>query len=755
MKILLSLLFLISITFSNLSVANDNCNYSSDKYVYQDEISQECQQQLKENSLLYASADGNKNSLKLITDTNYFKIAFDIVFEDKLPEYDKYKSFYFFVISIAMFLIATMFVASVFIFIAVIVGIFNAAQGEGSVGKNIGSVLLKLPFIIISKQLYFWCAGLGITLLLAFSYNVINVKKSLETSTASVEQITTVSAEKDAKEKVSEIIKYHTCSIINDKRLMFDAHLTDNYRFNDSSKYSKCMVDSPSSQVAGINDTSYNSLYFRQTLNCGTEYFGVENMSCASSDFKRDNLIIKKAIEDNETLAIKVANDFIKYACANNTGYSSNETHQFYQYCFDLNPLTREITYKENGQVNLIKNAPSVDDLNKGVADLTKILVDANKASALKNIQENFMAKNIKINELNAFMVFVMEDQDLNLLKMLSNQAHDYFFNFDPDLSFNKKETFFQRFVNLFTEDEYIYPEIHDRIINEIEFASINKNNLVQDLIFPAIDFLGSDITQRLGISSAGNQTLRYNVIGSIMTAGLNSSNNLLIAASTASIINKTSILITTARVDTKPSFLAKKIEQFSGIFAFLLWKAYLLAIGLFIFGLASVVKVIASAYFDWFANTIKLLNTKDAVLAFNMNGKTGLGFSEFGEKLVGYCYVVLMPSVILLAFLMSLVISYFNVYILNNTFFYIIETIGLFDKSDLGAAANFLTALFIYYFVILYIQYIVFYKTINAISNSFIIHISGSQERTVQSLVGVQGDERSMSTMLRPKGRV
>lgn len=755
MKTLLSFILLTVISFTNITFADENCTTSSDKYVYQDEISENCEEQLKNNSLLRAAGDANSGRLSLITDTSFFKVAWDIAFNDKLATYQEYGKLVLLVNSIALFLIITVSLSLIFILIALVNGLFNAIQGKSTFGVTISAAIIKFTFVLLSKKIYFFCMSLGITFLLIFSYNIINIKKKYEISTESIQQIIQVSAEKDARQRVGEIIKYHTCTIQNDKRLLFDAHLTNNYKFDDSKEYHKCMIDSPSNTIAGIQDNSYNSLYFRKTLNCGSNHFGLEDMTCALTDFKKDNSIIKKAIEDNEIMLIEIANNFIKYACSNNIAYSSGETHQFYQYCFDFNPITREILYNENGQVKLISNAPTADELNAGVESFRKILVNATKESSMKNIKDNFTPKVVNVNELNAFMVFLSEDEDMTLMKMLSNQAHDYNFVIEQDMSFSKKNNLIQKVWAFFTEEGYKYPEIHERILLEIDYSSINKESLVQDIILPAVDFIGGDITQRLGINTAGNYTLRFNVIGSIMTAGINTSNNLLIMATTASVINKTASLMTTNRVGVKASFIAKKIEQISGTMSFLLWKCYLLAIGVFIFGLASVVKVICTAYFEWLANTLKLLNTKDAVLFFNVGGKQGIGFNEIGEKIVSYCYVALMPSIILLAFLMSLLVSYCFVFTTNNVFFDIIQSIGLFDNSDLGATANFLTAIFIYYFIILYLQYVIFLDAVNGISSAFILHISGSQERTMTKLIGVKGDERNMLAALKPKGRV
>lgn len=762
MKFIIPLFFAFITLFTIPSYANQDCSFSSEKYSYSEKLTNECIEQLEKNSLSFAVANADK-PVNVFADAKFFSVAWGLLNGD-LPEYKEYGNYYFLVMAISMILVMAIAIAFVFISVGIIVGLVKGAvKGDVNFKVLAGSLLIKIPLFFISKKLYLYCMGLSVSLMLAFSYNVVNLKKKMDVNQFNINQLVSVGAERDAQNRVKDILNYSTCVIQHDKQMLFNAHLTNQYKFDDSSKYHSCMMDSAADTVAAVNDVSYNSLYFRKAYNCGSRNIGLEEMSCALSKFGKDDILVKEALEKNEVLITSIADKIIRYGCANIVGVSRDESHAFKQYCYDLNPITRELKYDDKERVQLISTAPSAAEIQKDVNSLVAIIKQANINSASKNIKENFTPSVIQINELSAFLVFLFENDDISLIKMLAKSSYDYDFTKEEVLVFSEdSDNFFTRAIDTFDSilemffgDESKLPGIHERIRNEIDYLTADKNAFANQFLFPMIDFLGGDVTQSLGLSGNEGSTLRFNVIGSIFTSAVNTSYTFLIPAMGAKIIHGVSELVTNLRVDSKPSYAATKLQGFSGFMSAQLFLIVWLTLGLAVYILGSNVKMIFEGAMGWFTNVMKLLNTKDAAMLFESRGMSGIGFNEIGQKIVGYVYVVLGLPILLISFLISLLGSYLLVFLTMLPFSAIMQSIGIFDTSDLGTIINFSIGLVIYYFIIVYIQTTVFHNTWNAINNAFIVYISGSQERTVQALTGVQGDDRNLAQTLRPKGRV
>lgn len=740
-------IFLTFITFS--SYANEECIYTSKDYQNAESLTKQCLENIKQystmNKLGNDETDVNKSSYKdyLNIGSNALKGNIEVT-EDLSSSLMKIG---FSVIVAIMTFISILAI----IFVSVSKLVSAASGGKPDFSSFAITVLSKISASIFSKAIIIYCFSVGFGIAGAISYVVLNYNVDRETSQTNIKRIIADSAKEDALIKANTLINYAVCNINYDKFVFATEHFDNEYRFDDGSQYSKCMRESDETTLAEDSSKNYNSKYFKKFLNCSRSHAGVGSASCMSSNFSAEQQEFKKFLNENEDLVYSIADNVIRYSCANTVAINKHESHDFIRYCYDLNYKTREIIYSDSGRVQVIKTSPSYNEIKASVNTLTEKIKQKNISVAIDEIKENFKRKEYQINEVNTFMSFVYADTDSKELKNLAEKSFNYQLVNNTVLRFSADDGLFDAISSYLFDDDIKLPEVNDRVLGEVEKLTSNKDGL-KDLIYPVVDFFGNDILKKFGFEDDKEKTISPFIIGNVFSAALHSSTivaEFFIASKTTAAVAS---LDSQLRTTSKPTIFGAKLYAFADFVSSKLFVLLLLCLGLIGYIIYVVAKSYMTSMYIVFEMFIKMFGIKDTALLLDQNKN---GFKTWSGIFIPAMIVLFSASFAIISFILSNVILYIVVFVMSKIMPDIFIALGMFDISDVGNMINTIIFWIIFYFFLM----LAFSKSntliLNMIFNQLVSYVSGSQNRELNNMMGNKASETSIMNQVRPKGRL
>ncbi|WP_350613309.1 hypothetical protein [Pseudomonas sp. HY7a-MNA-CIBAN-0227] len=600
---------------------------------------------------------------------------------------------------------------------------------NGATSANAIKMLVKTPFVVGWTALVVVCVVLSFKGVALLIYNIqIQNNKTIQLSYSSYASDSKNKADKRAASDIGPLLKYASCVIDHDKRLIFDNSVASDYTLKDSD-YLTCMKSN--SSVLDEPKTSFISRHLYKVQDCGIKYAKLSNATCGFVNFKIDaQQILKQKYIEFEDKLLTAANDIRNYYCLNQSIVDKDA--QIKNQCWAYNPVTNEIPLDGKGRISYVTAGKSFADLKATKAGLQNELSVALQATALENFKTYTPVKR-EINVTSYIKSVFTENELIRAVKNYNNLAMDYDFEYVDEFQYNQVGSNYSTINNFIDGGTSTTSSSNKRIESIIDsLTQKTQDEFLKETVMSMANFMGSDYVENLGLEyKAGGD---YNVISSTIIAGQQTATYLIVTSLALKGVEGGLSMIGTRSQSGKPDMTVIVLEKTMGFFG-----SYMLAMGLAVAGaviglVLLIISTLCSQVIAVGQNVVKIAYIYE--LTFVMAGiddKSGKAFNhdDISRRLITLLYVLLALSAIVIEFELSRYVAYLltdfakdNFYLINQSAGYVVES----GNTVMSVVYDFIV-LFAFHVIVISTMMLGMTKVNQSFNAALILKLFGSQD--------------------------
>ncbi len=605
----------------------------------------------------------------------------------------------------------------------------KSMYANGGFIGNLIKITIKMPLVTIWSGAVLFCLLASLQLAALLMYNIM-VQNNKET------QLTYASYASDAKDKAKQtaddqingMLKYYSCVIDHDKRILFDYSVAGNNEFKNSD-YHTCMTKNESKLDESKN--SFMSRHLYKVQDCGVKYADVSNATCGFTEFKIDaQHVLKEKFIAFENRMLMAASDMRDYYCVNQV--IVDEKNGIQNNCWKFNPVTYQIPLDDKGRLVYVDSAKSYAELQQEKDSLKAELISALEATAQENFK-NYVPVPLEINAINYIKSKFVEDKLRRAVKSYNTQAMDYDFRYVDEFQYKKLTTASSSINNMInggTSTSSAFNQEVNKLIDSITQKS--QDEFIKDMVTRMAGFLGRDYVENMGLTYEEGGD--YNVLSATIIAGQETATYLIVTSIALTGVEGGLSMIGTRSVSGKPDMTTILREKVIGFFAGYT-KAAGLAIAGAVVGLVMlVIGTIVSQVMAAFQNVVKIayLYELSFVIA-GIDDKSGrsFNFEDIIRRFIILLYVLIIFGALIIEFELMFQVIYLLTDFAKDNFFLINKTAGyVLDSGNTVMSVIYDLAVVFAFHVIVISSMMMGMRTVNQSFHTALIQkLFGSQD--------------------------